>query len=251
MAEEVYRSRFQLSQLLPLTLRLIGKYWIDRFQWITAIECVSTIGIAILPLIIFKAKHTNTAWIPQDTLSDWRFSTSDSGWTSNSYTYKAPLDVSVFSPLKRALATETDAALRLDLGCILQIEWTSMYIRVRETALRPSNILSSFKATMLEKLPALQALQASEPYIITPLRSLDLLLLQSDPLDSTELREANALLLEIAREAEKVIADKSAHTRKRKRPAAAEIEEQEDELLKNVSSDSELDCIVVQSHRLQ
>ncbi|KYG40047.1 hypothetical protein M433DRAFT_78825, partial [Acidomyces richmondensis BFW] len=58
-------------------------------------------------------------------------------------------------------------------------------------------------------------------------------------------------VLEIAREAEKVTADKSAHTRKRKRPAAVEIEEQEDELLKNVSSDSESDCIVVQSHRLQ
>ncbi|KXL46417.1 hypothetical protein M433DRAFT_77405, partial [Acidomyces richmondensis BFW] len=58
-------------------------------------------------------------------------------------------------------------------------------------------------------------------------------------------------VLEIAREVEKVIADKSAYTRKRKRPTAAEIEEQEDKLLKNVSSNLELDCIVVQSHRLQ
>ncbi|KYG40271.1 hypothetical protein M433DRAFT_160676, partial [Acidomyces richmondensis BFW] len=202
----------------------------------------------------------NTAWIPQDTPSDWRFSTSNSGWTSNSHAYEwlttvfepstkladpiqrrllimdghsshitanviahcmehtidllilpphtshalQPLDVSVFSPLKRALAAETDAASRLDSGRMSRIEWTSMYIRARKTALRPSNILSGFKATglwplspiaVLEKLPALQASQASEPHITTPLRGLDLSLLQSDPPDGTELREANALCL--------------------------------------------------------
>jgi hypothetical protein len=34
-----------------------------RQEWITAIECVSAAGTAIPPLIIFKAQHTNTAWI--------------------------------------------------------------------------------------------------------------------------------------------------------------------------------------------
>ncbi|KXL50720.1 MAG: hypothetical protein FE78DRAFT_84803, partial [Acidomyces sp. 'richmondensis'] len=58
-----------------------------RQEWITAIEYISAAGVAILPLIIFKAKHTNTAWIPHDTLPDWRFSTRNSGWTSNSHTY--------------------------------------------------------------------------------------------------------------------------------------------------------------------
>ena len=33
-----------------------------------------------------------------------------------------PLDVSMFSPLKRALAAETDIASRLDCGRILRIE---------------------------------------------------------------------------------------------------------------------------------
>ncbi|KXL42748.1 MAG: hypothetical protein FE78DRAFT_153774, partial [Acidomyces sp. 'richmondensis'] len=55
---------------------------------ITAIECVSTAGVVIPPLVIFKAKHTNTAWIPIDTPSNWRFTTSNSGWTSDSYIYK-------------------------------------------------------------------------------------------------------------------------------------------------------------------
>jgi hypothetical protein len=60
-----------------------------------------------------------------------------------------PLDVSVFSLLKRALAAETNTASRLDSGRIPRIEWTSMYIRARQLALRSSNILSSFKATGL------------------------------------------------------------------------------------------------------
>jgi hypothetical protein len=35
-----------------------------RQEWVTAIECVSAAGQALPPLVIFKAKHFNTAWIP-------------------------------------------------------------------------------------------------------------------------------------------------------------------------------------------
>jgi len=35
---------------------------------------MSAAGVAVPPLIIHKAKHTNTAWIPTDTPLDWRFS---------------------------------------------------------------------------------------------------------------------------------------------------------------------------------
>jgi len=176
-----------------------------RQEWITAIECISAAGVAVPPLIIFKAKHTNTAWIPIDTPKGWYFSTSNSGWTSDSHAYEwlttvfepstkpadatqrrllimdghgshitanviahcmehtidllilpphtshvlQPLDVSVFSPLKRALAAETDAASRVDAGRIIRSEWTRMYIRARESALREANITSGFKATGL------------------------------------------------------------------------------------------------------
>ena len=34
-----------------------------RQEWITAIECISASGKALPPLLIFKAKHTNTGWI--------------------------------------------------------------------------------------------------------------------------------------------------------------------------------------------
>jgi len=60
-----------------------------------------------------------------------------------------PLDVSVFSLLKHALAAETDAASRLDFGRISRIEWTYTYIHAREQAFRSSNILSGFKASGL------------------------------------------------------------------------------------------------------
>jgi hypothetical protein len=34
-----------------------------RQEWITVIECIRASGVALPPLLIFKAKHTNTAWI--------------------------------------------------------------------------------------------------------------------------------------------------------------------------------------------
>ncbi|KXL51552.1 MAG: hypothetical protein FE78DRAFT_531458 [Acidomyces sp. 'richmondensis'] len=39
-----------------------------------------------------------------------------------------PLDVSIFAPLKRVLASETDASSRLDSGRIQRVEWTEIYI---------------------------------------------------------------------------------------------------------------------------
>ena len=38
-------------------------------------------------MIIIKAKYTNTAWIPVNTCVNWRFSTSNSSWTTNSHGY--------------------------------------------------------------------------------------------------------------------------------------------------------------------
>ena len=59
-----------------------------RQEWITAIECVSADGKAVPPLVIFKAKNTNTNWIPSQTPLNWHFSTSNSGWTSDSHAYE-------------------------------------------------------------------------------------------------------------------------------------------------------------------
>jgi hypothetical protein len=40
------------------------------------------------PLLIFKAKHTNTTWILASTPEKWKFSTSTSGWTSDNHAYE-------------------------------------------------------------------------------------------------------------------------------------------------------------------
>jgi hypothetical protein len=231
----------------------------SRQEWITAIECGSASGVAVPPLLIFKAKHTNTAWIPARTPKDWRFSTSNSGWTSDSHGYEwlttvfepstrpedpamrrllimdghsshitanviafcmqraidlmilpphcshilQPLDVGVFAPLKRALASETDAALRLDTGRMSRVEWVEMYIRAREKALTSNNIRGGWRGaglaplspiTVLDKLPVNRASTMSPPRTPPQQTDLDLSLLQSSPLDGTELRQANALL---------------------------------------------------------
>jgi hypothetical protein len=59
-----------------------------RQEWITAIECIGASGVALPPLLIFKAKYTNTAWIPASTPKNWKFSTSTSGWTSDNHAYE-------------------------------------------------------------------------------------------------------------------------------------------------------------------
>jgi hypothetical protein len=231
----------------------------SRQEWITAIECVSAAGAAIAPLLIFKAKHTNTGWIPAQTPQDWRFSTSSSGWTSDSHGYEwlttvfepltkptdptsrrllimdghsshitanaiafcmrnsidllilpphcshilQPLDVGVFAPLKRALAFETDATLRLDTGRIPRVEWVEMYIRARRKALTSHIILSGWRGaglvplspiSVLDRLPILSGPAASPPHTPPQQIDLDLSLLQSSPPDGTELRQANTLL---------------------------------------------------------
>ena len=231
----------------------------SRQEWITGIECVSAAGVAVPPLLIFKAKHTNTAWIPTQTPPKWRFSTSNSGWTSDSHGYEwltavfepstrpedpttrrllimdghsshitanviafcmqnaidlmilpphcshilQPLDVGVFAPLKRALASETDAALRLSSSYIPRIQWVEMYIRARAKAITTGNILAGWRGagllplspiSVLERLPAKTTPVASLPHTPPQQTDLDLSLLDSSPPDGTQLREANALL---------------------------------------------------------
>jgi hypothetical protein len=92
-----------------------------------------------------------------------------------------PLDVGVFVPLKRALAFETDATLRLDIGRIPRVEWVEMYIRVRRKALTSHIILSGWRGaglvplspiSVLDRLPILSGPAASPPY--TPPQQIDL-----------------------------------------------------------------------------
>lgn len=152
--------------------------------------------------------------MPAHAPRDWRFSTSNSGCTSNSHAYEwltavfepstrpadpalhripvmdghgslitanviahcmkhaiefpslpphtwsrlRPLDVSMFAPLKRALAMETDALSRVNYGRIQRVEWTEMYIRERESASTSYEIISGWRATGLNPLSPMTVL---------------------------------------------------------------------------------------------
>ena len=226
-----------------------------RQEWITAVECISAAGYALPPLVIFTALYTNTNWIPATAPLDWHFSTSNSGWTSDSHGFEwirtvfdpctkpsdpserrllimdghsshitanlisfcisnaidililpphsshklQPLDIGIFSPLKKALAAETDRLASLDPGRIPRIEWTEAYIRAREKAFTLANLRSSWRATGLWPLSPIEILgklqPESQPLSLTqPSGPLDLSILNSSPPEGTELREANALL---------------------------------------------------------
>jgi hypothetical protein len=234
-----------------------------RQEWITAIECIGASGIALPPLLIFKAKYTNTAWIPASTPEKWKFSTSTSGWTSDNHAYEwlttlfepetrrndekrrlllldghgshltarfiafcidkkidlvvlpphtshilQPLDVGVFSPLKRALSTEIEKLFRLDTRRIPRIEWTEAYITARSRAFIPRSIESSFRASGIYPLSPITilstlrmptpTLRVTPPLITTP-NDLDRSLLDSSPPEGTELREATSLVNSIVR----------------------------------------------------
>jgi hypothetical protein len=65
-----------------------GKQQAGRQEWITAIECISAIGVTLPPTLIFKGQNLNSGWIPDDSPLDWTFLTSNKGWTSDYHTYE-------------------------------------------------------------------------------------------------------------------------------------------------------------------
>ncbi len=71
----------------------------SRF-WTTIIECISATGKALPPLVIFKGDSVQAQWFEdEEELTDWRFTTSQNGWTSNSLALEWLIEV--FIPLTR------------------------------------------------------------------------------------------------------------------------------------------------------
>jgi len=265
----VDETGFALGTTLPSKVLIRGgdtrafKKISGRQEWITAIECIGASGVALPPLLIFKAKYTNSAWIPASAPENWKFSTSTSGWTSDNHAYEwlttlfepetrrndgkrrlllldghgshltarfiafcidksidlvvlpphtshilQPLDIGVFSPLKRALSAEIEKLFRLDTRRIPRIEWTEAYITARAKAFTTRNVESSFRAASIYPLSPITILstlqmptptpRVTPPPITTP-NDLDRSLLDSSPPEGTELREATSLVNSIVR----------------------------------------------------
>ena len=55
----------------------------DR-EWTSIIETVSATGKKLQCLVIFKGKHPQSTWFPVRGTPDWKYTTSENGWTSNS-----------------------------------------------------------------------------------------------------------------------------------------------------------------------
>ncbi|KAM4054941.1 DDE superfamily endonuclease [Hirsutella rhossiliensis] len=53
--------------------------------WTSFIECVSAAGTFLPPPVIFKGKSVQQQWFPEDlsTFSDWQFTATKNGWTSD------------------------------------------------------------------------------------------------------------------------------------------------------------------------
>jgi hypothetical protein len=88
------KTGFALGTTLPLKVLIkrgdttAFKKISRRQEWITVIKYIRASGVALPLLLIFKAKYTNTTWIPASTPEKWKFSMSNSGWTSNNHAYE-------------------------------------------------------------------------------------------------------------------------------------------------------------------
>lgn len=52
--------------------------------WTTIMECVSAIGKAVKPVVIFKGKSVQLQWFSKEFSEDWYVKASENGWSSNS-----------------------------------------------------------------------------------------------------------------------------------------------------------------------
>lgn len=66
--------------------RFIQKKQPGSKVWTSFIECISAIGKALNPLVIYKGKSVQQQWFPTDlTLhKNWQFTATENGWTTNS-----------------------------------------------------------------------------------------------------------------------------------------------------------------------
>ncbi|KAH7471887.1 hypothetical protein FOMA001_g13721 [Fusarium oxysporum f. sp. matthiolae] len=59
---------------------------INARTWTSIVECISALGVALNPLVIFKAKSIQEQWFKKDFLAKhpgWHVTFSENGWTSN------------------------------------------------------------------------------------------------------------------------------------------------------------------------
>jgi len=116
-----------------------------------------------------------------------------------------PLDVGVFGPLKKCMATEIEPLLRTGVARVQKVEWLGAFIRAHSKAFRKENIKGGFLGTgihpfkaekVLNRVTSKSTLSASPrlstpPIMATPFIST---VLTSSPVNVDEVKEANIAL---------------------------------------------------------
>ncbi|NJO32580.1 MAG: hypothetical protein HC869_05020, partial [Rhodospirillales bacterium] len=52
-------------------------------EWVTIVEGISAVGVALRPLVIFKGKSLQTSWFKRDSVPDWHYTPSENAYTTN------------------------------------------------------------------------------------------------------------------------------------------------------------------------
>jgi hypothetical protein len=73
-----------------LVVGSVNRHFVQKKQpgskaWTSFIECISAIGVALLPLVIFKGKSVQQQWFPTflNEFKYWEFTATENGWTSD------------------------------------------------------------------------------------------------------------------------------------------------------------------------
>jgi hypothetical protein len=70
--------------------RFIQKKQPGRKTWTSFIKCISALGNALKPLVIYKGKSVQQQWFGLDLkdYQDWKFEATENGWTTNEVALK-------------------------------------------------------------------------------------------------------------------------------------------------------------------
>jgi DDE superfamily endonuclease len=115
-----------------------------------------------------------------------------------------PLDVGVFGPLKKHLATEIEPLIRLGVTRIQKVEWLAAFVAAHEKALNTQNILGGFRGTGIHPFEPTKVLdRVTPPKPPAPIRPstppppttpFNDMVLTSSPVDFNAIQEANTAL---------------------------------------------------------
>ena len=116
-----------------------------------------------------------------------------------------PLDVGVFGPLKRILASKLEPLLRTGVPRIHKPEFTSGFIKARELAFRESNVLGGFRGTgihpyyppkvLRQVTETLPSGTSTTSISASPGNPFNEAVMTSSPSDINAVRAANAFLM--------------------------------------------------------